>query len=214
MTITAWEGLVDRAGVREGHKVLVHGGAGGIGHVAVQIALARGAEVFATGGPRSLRTIKDMGAVPIDYTATDPPAYVAEHTGGEASTSSSTPWAARPSTRPSRPRATTPDTWSALWDGAPTASRRCRSAGATYSGVFTLLPMLTGEGRAHHGKILTQIAKLVDAGRLAPRVDEARYSLPNVSAAHGSLATARNAGKVVISIPPERTGNDYPIENG
>ncbi|MFD8810744.1 alcohol dehydrogenase catalytic domain-containing protein [Streptomyces sp. NPDC059627] len=47
--ITAWEGLVDRAQVRAGQKVLIHGGAGGIGHVAVQIARARGAEVFATG---------------------------------------------------------------------------------------------------------------------------------------------------------------------
>ena len=50
--ITAWEGLVDRARVRKGQKVLIHGGAGGVGHVAVQIALAFGAEVFATGSER------------------------------------------------------------------------------------------------------------------------------------------------------------------
>jgi NADPH:quinone reductase-like Zn-dependent oxidoreductase len=37
VTITAWEGLVDRAKVREGQRLLVHGGAGGVGHVAVQI---------------------------------------------------------------------------------------------------------------------------------------------------------------------------------
>src|SRR5580698_1944602 len=46
--ITAWEGLVDRAGVRAGQKVLVQGGAGGVGHVAIQIARAFGAEVYAT----------------------------------------------------------------------------------------------------------------------------------------------------------------------
>ena len=46
--ITAWEGLVDRANVRTGQKVLIQGGAGGVGHIAVQIAHARGAEVFAT----------------------------------------------------------------------------------------------------------------------------------------------------------------------
>jgi NADPH:quinone reductase-like Zn-dependent oxidoreductase len=40
--ITAWEGLVDRAGVREGQRVLVHAGAGGVGHVVMQIARARG----------------------------------------------------------------------------------------------------------------------------------------------------------------------------
>jgi NADPH:quinone reductase-like Zn-dependent oxidoreductase len=41
--ITAWEGLVDRARVRSGQNVLIHGGAGGVGHVAVQLARAVGA---------------------------------------------------------------------------------------------------------------------------------------------------------------------------
>src|ERR1700712_450656 len=48
IAITAWEGLVDRAHTGPGQKVLVHGGAGGVGHVAVQLAVALGAEVFAT----------------------------------------------------------------------------------------------------------------------------------------------------------------------
>jgi NADPH2:quinone reductase len=38
--------------------------------------------------------------------------------------------------------------------------------GATYSGVFTLLPLLTGRGRAHHGQILTEVAALAEAGQL------------------------------------------------
>jgi NADPH2:quinone reductase len=50
--ITAWEGLVDRAGVHAGQKVLVLGGAGGVGHVAIQIARARGADVFAVDSGR------------------------------------------------------------------------------------------------------------------------------------------------------------------
>ncbi len=45
ITITAWEGLVDRANVQSGQTVLVQGGAGGVGHVAVQIARAFGATV-------------------------------------------------------------------------------------------------------------------------------------------------------------------------
>ena len=47
VTITAWEGLA-RAGVRAGQTVLVHGGAGGVGHIAIQLAKARGAEVATT----------------------------------------------------------------------------------------------------------------------------------------------------------------------
>src|ERR1700736_2310579 len=53
IVITAWEGLVDRAAVQAGQKVLVHGGAGGVGHVAIQIARAYGADVFATGSAES-----------------------------------------------------------------------------------------------------------------------------------------------------------------
>src|SRR6202011_4421145 len=51
LTITAWEGLVDRAQVHATEKVLIHAGAGGVGHVAVQIARAFEAEVFATVSP-------------------------------------------------------------------------------------------------------------------------------------------------------------------
>src|SRR5579871_3521022 len=48
VTITAWEGLVDKANVQPGQTVLIHAGAGGVGYAAVQIALARGAQVYAT----------------------------------------------------------------------------------------------------------------------------------------------------------------------
>ena len=67
--ITAWEGLVDRAQVHAGQKVLIHGGAGGIGHVAVQLARARGADVYATGSPANRDVILSLGATPIDYRA-------------------------------------------------------------------------------------------------------------------------------------------------
>ena len=65
--ITAWEGLVDRANVQAGQKVLVQGGAGGVGHIAVQLAHAFGAEVFATGSAGSTAFIERLGAIPIDY---------------------------------------------------------------------------------------------------------------------------------------------------
>lgn len=66
--ITSWEGLVDRARVRAGQRVLIQGGGGGLGHIAIQLARARGAEVSATGSPRSLPVIERLGAAPIDYT--------------------------------------------------------------------------------------------------------------------------------------------------
>src|SRR5450432_1274891 len=80
--ITAWEGLVDRAAVHAGQKVLVHGGAGGVGHIAVQIARAFGADVFATGSAASKTFIEGLGAVPIDYRKMPVEDYVAQYTGG------------------------------------------------------------------------------------------------------------------------------------
>ena len=81
VVITAWEGLVDRMALAAGETVLVQGGAGGVGHVAVQIARALGAEVFATGSARSRAVIERLGATFIDRA--EPVAeYVQRLTGG------------------------------------------------------------------------------------------------------------------------------------
>ncbi|WTG53153.1 zinc-dependent alcohol dehydrogenase family protein [Actinacidiphila glaucinigra] len=198
--ITAWEGLVDRAGVREGQKVLVHGGAGGIGHVAVQLARARGAEVFATGSPRSLETIARLGATPIDYTSTSAEAYVAEHTGGDGfDVVYDTVGGETLDASFTAARTYTGHVVSALGWGthsiAPLSFR-----GATYSGVFTLLPMLTGRGREHHGEIMRQAAALAEAGALEPRVDTRHFTLATVAAAHELVERGEADGKVVVDV--------------
>ena len=70
---------------------------------------------------------------------------------------------------------------------------------ATYSGVFTLLPMLTGEGRAHHGEILREATRLVEAGKVFPRVDPRRFALSTAGEAYRALETGA-AGKIVVDI--------------
>src|SRR3984957_12250275 len=82
VTITAWEGLVDRAGVHAGQAVLIHAGAGGVGYAAVQIAVAYGAKVFATVSDDKRSIVEGVGAVAIDRNAAVDD-YVAEHTDGE-----------------------------------------------------------------------------------------------------------------------------------
>lgn len=68
---TAWEALVDTANLRGSQTVLIHGGSGGVGHLAIQIAKARGAEVFATASTANQDFLRQMGAdVAIDYTRT------------------------------------------------------------------------------------------------------------------------------------------------
>jgi NADPH:quinone reductase-like Zn-dependent oxidoreductase len=70
--LTAWQGLVDAAGLGEGQRVLIHGGGGGVGHLAVQIAKARGAHVAATASRRKHDFVRGLGADEVlDYRAVD-----------------------------------------------------------------------------------------------------------------------------------------------
>ena len=82
-TITAWEGLVDRARVHTGQTVLIHAGAGGVGHIAVQIAVAHGAKVFATVSADKQKIVENFGATPIDYRSATVEQYLAAHTAGQ-----------------------------------------------------------------------------------------------------------------------------------
>jgi NADPH:quinone reductase-like Zn-dependent oxidoreductase len=68
---TAWEALIDTADLRADQTVLIHGGSGGVGHLAIQIAKAKGAKVFATASTANQEFLRQMGAdVTIDYTRT------------------------------------------------------------------------------------------------------------------------------------------------
>ena len=82
---TALYGLDDLAGLRAGERVLIHAGAGGVGMAAIQIARARGAEVYATAGTEEKRgLLRDMGvAYAMDSRSTDFEAGIAEATGGK-----------------------------------------------------------------------------------------------------------------------------------
>ena len=198
--ITAWEGLVDRANVHAAQRVLIHAGAGGVGHVAVQLAVARGAQVFATVSPEKKAVVESYGAVPIDYRSTSVEQYVAQHTGGEGfdvvydtvgGTTLDDSFVAA--------KVYTGHVLSSLGWGthklAPLSFR-----GATYSGVFTLLPMLTGRGRAHHGEIMREATILVEAGMLTPLVDGRRFSLDAALVAHELVESGKALAKVVVDI--------------
>ncbi|MFC3502834.1 zinc-dependent alcohol dehydrogenase family protein [Micromonospora krabiensis] len=198
--ITSWEALVDRARVSTGHRVLVHGGAGGVGQAAIQIARARGAAVFATGSARSMPTITRLGATPIDYTTSSVEEYVARHTGGEGfDIVFDTVGGATLDASFAAVRTYTGHVVSALGWGthslAPLSFR-----GATYSGVFTLLPMLSGRGREHHGEILRAASALADAGGLTPVLDDRRFTLATVADAHTLVESGTATGKVVIDV--------------
>ncbi|MFG0421601.1 zinc-dependent alcohol dehydrogenase family protein [Pseudomonas sp. zjy_8] len=201
--ITAWEGLVDRANVRSGQRVLIHGGAGGVGQVAVQLAKARGAEVYATGSAGNLDFIRALGATAIDYQTQRVEAYVEQYTAGEGfdivydTVGGSTLDASFKAVKPY-----TGHVLSCLgWGQHSLAPLSFKSA--TYSGVFTLAPLLTGKGREHHGSVLREAAFLANAGQLAIRVDPQQFALDEVNDAFRQVAEGRGRGKTVIQLISE-----------
>jgi NADPH2:quinone reductase len=196
-TITAWEGLVDRARVHAGQKVLIHAGAGGVGHIAVQITRAFGAEVFATVSPEKKTIVEEFGATAIDYRAAPVQEYVAAHTNGQGfDIVYDTVGGATLDASFGAVKRYTGHVLSCLgWGSHSLAPLSFR--GATYSGVFTLLPLITGEGRAHHGEILAQAAALAEAGKLRPLLNAQRFSTADIDAAH-AVVESGSLGKVVV----------------
>jgi NADPH:quinone reductase len=195
--ITAWEALVDRAKVRAGHAVLVQAGAGGVGHVAVQLALAHGAKVFATVSPDKKKIVEDFGATPIDYRSSSVDEYVAEMTDGKGFdiVFDTVGGATLDSSFVAVKRYTGHVVSCLGWGTHSLAPLSFR--GATYSGVFTLLPLITGEGRVHHGDILAQIGVLVETGKLKPLLNDRCFSTKEIAAAH-ALVESGSSGKVVV----------------
>jgi NADPH:quinone reductase len=197
VAITAWEGLIDRAKVRADQTVLIHAGAGGVGHVAVQLARAYGAAVFATVSPDKKKIVESFGAIPIDYRSSSVNEYVAEMTGGKGfDVVFDTVGGATLDSSFLAVKRYAGHVVSCLGWGthslAPLSFR-----GATYSGVFTLLPLLNSESRAHHGEILAQIGGLVEAGQLKPLVNEQCFSSQEIAAAH-ALVESGSLGKVIV----------------
>ena len=80
-SLTAHQSL-DRLGLRGGENLFVTGGAGGVGHIAIQLAIARGARVIASGSPASFDFIRSLGAEPVDYHDPAHPERVKELTHG------------------------------------------------------------------------------------------------------------------------------------
>ncbi|MCP2202678.1 NADPH:quinone reductase [Lentzea flava] len=89
VALTAWQALVGRAGVSAGQRVLIHAAAGGVGHVAVQIAKARGASVIGTASAAKHDFLRSLGADEVvdyrhqDFTEIEPVDVVFDLIGGE-----------------------------------------------------------------------------------------------------------------------------------
>ncbi|MEM7312472.1 MAG: zinc-binding dehydrogenase, partial [Planctomycetota bacterium] len=197
VAITAYEGLI-RAGISKGQKVLVHGGSGGVGHVALQLAKHFGADVYSTGGgDKQLALIEQLGATGINYKTESVEDYVAKHTGG----------AGFDVVFDSVGGANMANSFEAAALNGQIASTVAMCEldltvahfkGLSLHVVFMLIPMLHNFKREQHAEILRKLADIVDSGGLKPILDETEFSLEQAGEAHARLESRKAMGKVVV----------------
>ena len=197
--ITAYEGL-KRAGVTSDQKVLVHGGSGGVGHVALQLANYFGADVYSTGGgDAQLALIESLGAKGINYRSKSVTDYVEQYTNGngfDVVFDSVGGQNMLNSFEAAALNGQVATTVSMLEIDLTTAHFK----GLSLHVVFMLIPMLHNRKREQHGEILTELARIVDKDGLKPIVDTQYFGLDEVSKAHDRLTSGEAMGKVVVSI--------------
>jgi NADPH2:quinone reductase len=196
--ITAWEGLVDRASLRAGQRVLVIG-SGGVGQIVIQIAKALGADVYAVDGASKAEQIRSLGATPIDRSTESVETYVLTHTNGKGFDLVYDTVGGAGLDAAFQAVGRFGHVVSCLGWGAHALAPLSFKA-ASYSGVFTLLPLLTGQGRAHHGDIMREATRLAEAWHLSPRLDTRRFTLADAGKAHDLLENRQAEGKLVVEI--------------
>lgn len=191
---TAWEALVVRAALRVGESILIHGGAGGVGHVAIQLAKAVGARVYTTVREANSEFARSLGAdVVIDYEREDYVDAIMAQTGGRGvdvvfDTIGGNTLSRSPDVLAQLGRVVT------IVDIAqPQNLVQAWGKNASYHFVFT---------RQNRGK-LDELSALVAQGQLRPHVG-AVYSLADIGLAHARLESPNHGirGKIAIAVHP------------
>lgn len=183
--LTAWQALVDTAGLGDGDRVLVHAAAGGVGHLAVQIAKARGAHVIGTASEPKHEFVRSLGADEvIDYRTTD----VGEAAQGVDVVLDAVGGAEQieMSVRALRPGGTVVTLLP--FDASDTVTR----AEAEGSRVVNMLV-------EHDHQGMRSIAALVARGALRPTIAET-FPLAQAARAHEIGERGRTTGKLVLTI--------------
>ncbi|MFK4851587.1 NADP-dependent oxidoreductase [Microbacterium sp. ZW T6_19] len=182
-TLTAWQAL-EAAGVVAGQRVLVLGGAGGVGHLAIQLAAARGAEVVATGSPAKNELLRSWGAgQTVDYRDDQALAAIAPVDAVVITVDDTLP------PRGSVKAGTAVVTITGLSDD--------HAAQLASWGAGPIRRILV----AASGGQLAEIAALAEAGRVSVHLDS-EFPLDDLAAAQERVESGRVTGKVAVIVDP------------
>lgn len=183
VVLTAWQALVVIAGLEAGQTVLIHGAAGGVGHVAAQLAQARGARVIGTASANigllhelGLDQAVDYASTPFEEVVRDAD-VVLDTVGGETQQRS----------------------WPVLKPGGmlvstiqPPSADEAAAHGVRHGFVATHPPI---------GPVLAEVAAMVDAGQIRPEVSRV-LTLDAIREGHAAIETRHTRGKIVIQVAP------------
>ncbi|PSP19638.1 MAG: alcohol dehydrogenase [Cyanobacteria bacterium QS_8_64_29] len=201
--ITAWEGLYDRGQLQAGQSALVHAGAGGVGHVAIQLAKLQGASVATTVSTEEKATfVRQLGADwVIFYQQEDFVQAARDWTAGQGvdlAFDTVGPSVLSPSLGAVRPYG---NAVTLLQAGAETDWKEARSRNLRVGFELMLTPQLQGpiEAQRAQAQILQQCADWIDRGRLRIRLAQT-YPLSQVQAAHQLLEQGAMTGKVALTV--------------
>ena len=203
--ITAWEALYDRAQVKAGDSVLIHGGAGGVGHIAIQLATDRGARVAATVSTEAKAEIarslgaehtilyprEDVAAALRNWTGKDG-ADVVFDTVGRANFAASFALVA--------PYGTLVNCVVSEWPRGDNTRAEFKNIRIAFENMGLPQVAVDHSARLRQTRLLEDGAKLFDAGRLRVIVDRV-YPLAEAGEAHRALEAGEITGRVVLDIP-------------
>jgi len=202
--LTAWEALFDRYSLQAGETVLVHGGAGGVGYIAIQIARQAGATVFTTiSSPEKAEFARSIGADEcINYKEDDFVAKVLELTdgqgvdvvfdvvGGQVFADSF------PATKVFG-HVVTLDEINFSKEEVNVA--KLRNLSLSYELMLTPMHFKMHDARVRQTSMLEEAARLIDAGKIKVVVNNV-FSMDEISQAHDVVEDGHSIGKTVIQI--------------
>lgn len=201
--ITAWESLFDCCELEEGNSVLIHAGAGGVGHVAIQLAKAAGARVCTTvNGDAKSEFVTALGAErAIDYTREDFVKAALEWTDGTGVDLGFDTVGGDTLNKTFEAVRYYGDIVTLLQPDANTQWKTARLRNQRLCLELMLTPMHQGlfEVQSHHGDILDDCAELIDSGELKIHVSQ-QLPLADAAEAHRLIERGGMMGKVVLTI--------------
>lgn len=201
--ITAWEALFDRAHLQAGQTLLVHAGAGGVGHVAIQLAKLAGARVCTTvSGDAKAAFVRGLGADRvIDYRREDFVAAVNDWTDGRGVDVVLDCVGGETFRRSLEATAHYGDVVTLLDPGNDVIWKEARNRNLRIGFELMLTPMLRElpQARAHQGEILDRCAGYLNAGHLQLHIGEV-LPLARAAEAHARIEQGHVQGKLVLAV--------------